>query len=193
MIERVSYQQESIHHHPHSQHGAEKNNKSPGSAEGSDFVGHALAEGQAFLFFHVNVAGNVSAQHLVGGAQPPAHDGEQVHGSVRMLGDQLQQVGAIQSEQLGVVNSDSGGGASAAVHERDLSEQVAGKIFRQDDLFAFGVLHEDFDAPRTHDVKRVTSIAVRKNGVAFVVMADVENLSQRGPLFVVEQLEERYL
>src|SRR5207253_8451472 len=126
---------------------------SPRPAEGSDFVGDVLPEGQALFFFHVNVAGNVSAQHLVGGAQSPAHDGEQVHGSVRMLGDQLQQVGAIQSEQLGVFTSDSGGGEGATVHERDLSEQVAGKIFRQDDLFAFGVLHKHFDAAGAHDVK----------------------------------------
>ena len=106
-----------------------------------------------------------------------------------MFGDQVEQVAAVHDQEFALIGGDGGGGAGAAIEQRDFTEHISGEVFREDDGLAGAIFHVNLHAAAAHNEKRFARIAVSKDNLALVEGADIEQPGERLTLFVVEQLE----
>ena len=108
-----------------------------------------------------------------------------------VVGDHALEVGAVQGEQLALLDRDGGGGAGLVVEERHLPEEVAGAEHGEDDLPPVVAQDRDLDAPLQDHEEEVAFLVLEEDHRVLGVAPPRGHPGQAGDVLVAELREDR--
>src|SRR5262245_32624995 len=106
-----------------------------------------------------------------------------------MPGNEIEQVSAIHDQGFRLIGGYGGGGAGAAIEQRDFAKDVSGEILRENDGLARAIFHEHLHGAAAHNVESFAGVAIVKDGLTLAEAAHIKQAGQGGALTIIKQLK----